>query len=128
MNEMNELETRLRSWAPRRPSANIERRLFAARPPRAGSTAWPGWLSAAAACLLFALAATGRLDDFKGGSQSVEQGPFVAMILSNQSYAAFLPGSFQPEHNRFRADSFEWTNASSSTSSMGSLSPMKVNN
>src|SRR5437899_12859877 len=28
MNEMNELETQLRSWAPRRPSARISRALF----------------------------------------------------------------------------------------------------
>lgn len=51
----------------------------------------------------------------------------VAMILSNQSYAAYLPGSFEHQHNSFRADTFEWTNGSRSTSSMGSLSPMKGN-
>ena len=32
MNEMNELEKRLYSWTPRRPSARLERRLFAAKP------------------------------------------------------------------------------------------------
>jgi hypothetical protein len=32
----------------------------------------------------------------------------LAMILSNQSYAAYLPGSFQRNQNRW--DTFEWTN------------------
>ncbi len=50
---------------------------------------------------------------------------FVAMILSNQSYAAFLPGSFQQSANRL--DTFEWTNGRRSTSFVGSLSPGRTN-
>ena len=35
--------------------------------------------------------------------------PMVAMILSNQSAAAYLPGSFQAEQNNLPADAFKWT-------------------
>lgn len=38
----------------------------------------------------------------------------VAMILSNQSAAAYLPGSFQAEQNNLPADAFKWTRASRS--------------
>jgi hypothetical protein len=49
----------------------------------------------------------------------------VAMGLSNQSYAAYLPGAYQPTANR--VDTFEWTNRGYSNSSMDSFtSPGKV--
>jgi hypothetical protein len=48
-----------------------------------------------------------------------ERAAMVAMGLSNQNYAAYLPGTFQPTANR--VDTFEWTNAGSSTSSIRSL-------
>ena len=55
--------------------------------------------------------------------------PLIAMILSsNQSAAAYLPGSFQAEQNRLPADTFEWTNGSGSTSSISSLSESKGRN
>jgi len=47
--------------------------------------------------------------------------PMVAMILSNQSAAAYLPGSFERAQNGVRNRAFEWTNGSGSTSSIGSL-------
>jgi hypothetical protein len=46
-----------------------------------------------------------------------KHGPLVAMILSNQSYAAYLPGSFQRSQNRW--DTFEWTNPGGFPSSDG---------
>ena len=39
MNEMNELEKWLYSWTPRRPSARLERRLFAATARSGGGAA-----------------------------------------------------------------------------------------
>jgi hypothetical protein len=55
--------------------------------------------------------------------------PLIAMILSsNQSAAAYLPGSFQREQNRLPSDTFEWTNGSGSTSSISSLSESKGRN
>ena len=38
----------------------------------------------------------------------------VAMILSNQSAAAYLPGSFQAEQNNLPADAFKWIRGSAS--------------
>lgn len=69
-----------------------------------------------AACLILILASSG----FRPGgpdANEFRQGPLVAMILSNQSYAAYLPGSFQQNENRW--DTFEWTNMGGFTSSEG---------
>jgi len=109
----------LRSWTPRRPSAELERRLFP-RPQRAPRKAHSlDWLAPVTACLLFAGLILNP-QDTTNMSATPRAGTMVALILSNQSYAAYLPGSFQRSVNRL--DTFEWTNGASSTSSMGSLS------
>lgn len=96
---MNTLETQLRSWRPRRPSAVLERRLFR-RPtaaPRLGRVA--GWLAPAAACLLFAgLVLNPHATATFPSTEPV--GGILAQAMSNQSYAAYLPGSFQRVHNQ----------------------------
>ena len=136
MNDMNDLETLLRSWALRRPSAKLKQRLFAT-PMVAAQTAGPsaatnsqtpllqfGWLAPAAACCLAVLAVFGpRSNSTLSRSNPA---PMVAVILSNQSYAAYLPGSFEREQNALPRDTFEWTNGYSSTSSMRSRSPFKT--
>ena len=48
-------------------------------------------------------------------SGSATPGPLVAMILSNQSAAAYLPGSVQAEQNDLPADAFKWTRRSGLT-------------
>ena len=110
MNEMNELEKWLCSWTPRRPSARLERRLFPARPaPEEALLPFRfGWLAPttvalALMCVLF--------NQRYGAPSSAPTGasPMVAMILSNQSAAAYLPGSFQAEQNNLPADAFKWT-------------------
>ena len=122
MNETNPLETQLRSWTPRRPSAGLERRLFR-QPKRAPRPAHSlNWLVPVTACLLFASLILNQ----RGAanlSDAPRSGAMVALILSNQSYASYLPGSFQRSVNR--VDTFGWTNGGSSTSSMHSLSPFK---
>ncbi|MBE0545325.1 MAG: hypothetical protein IH623_28635 [Verrucomicrobia bacterium] len=60
-----------------------------------------------------------------GVSDLAARSNLVAVIMSNQSYAAYLPGSFQ--HVANRVDTFEWTNGGYSTSSMHSLSPGRTN-
>lgn len=99
---MDPLETQLQSWKPRRPSATLERQLFrrAARRPRPALVA--GWLAPAAACLLLLgsllnpqSAATLTGDPHSGG--------LLALISSNQSYASYLPGSFERTHNQLEA-------------------------
>ena len=79
MNEMNDLETQLRSWAPRRPSANLERRLFAPRPTAA--EALPAlrlnWLvPATVALMLLGLFLHQHNNPFIGSSNA---GPMVAV-------------------------------------------------
>jgi hypothetical protein len=65
------------------------------------------WLAPATA----ALALTCVLFNQRYGpafSASAGAGPMVAMILSNQSAAAYLPGSVQAEQNNLPADAFRW--------------------
>jgi hypothetical protein len=129
MNETNELEMRLRSWVPRHPSAKLKQKIFGAPSVTAPTPETPAfrlsWLAPATAtlflmCLLFNQRNNPAMST--GGSS----GPIMAMILSNQS-AAYLPGSFQSDQNRLPADTFEWTNAGSSTSSIRSLFLQKGN-
>ena len=123
MNEINELEKWLHSWTPRRPSARLERRLFPARsapeeillPFRFGWLA-PTTVALALMCVLF--------NQRYGAPSSAQTGtnPMVAMILSNQSAPAYLPGSFQAEQNNLPADAFKWTRGHGSLSGRVSLS------
>jgi hypothetical protein len=46
----------------------------------------------------------------------------VAVALSNQSIAPWLPGSFSREHNGLPSGTFEWTNANGPSSGIGSRS------
>ena len=132
MNDMTELEAQLRSWAPRRPSAKLERRLFGSQGPTALANPQPPatrhlgfhlrWVApATAAFVLLCVLYNQRAGDSLGGGTS--SGHIMAMILSNQSAIAYLPAGFQ---NSPPADTFEWTNGSGSTSSMRSLSVPKA--
>jgi hypothetical protein len=108
MNNMNELEKQLLSWTLRRPSARLERRLFAARtaPAEALLPFRLTWLAPATALLmLMCVVFNQRYAPNLYGSNT--PGPLVAMILSNQSAAAYLPGSVQAEHNNLPADAFK---------------------
>jgi hypothetical protein len=55
---------------------------------------------------------------------SNDGGAMMAMIFSNQSFAAYLPGSFTREQNRW--DTFEWTNHGHSGSSVAPFSPVRA--
>src|SRR5579862_4634142 len=122
MNELNELEMQLRSWAPRRPSARLKRKLFAQPlPEEAPEPAFRfSWLPPATAALLLLCVLFNQHSSqiiSSAGSNSM-----VAVALSNQSIAPWLPGSFSREHNGLPNDSFEWTNGSGSSSGIGSRS------
>jgi hypothetical protein len=137
-NEMDELETQLHSWVPRRPSARVEQRWIAGQPATAMAVATPDileeapvfrlrWLvPATAALVLLCVLFSQREGGGMGGSTN--SSPLVAMILSNRSVAAYLPSSEAREQNRPPADTFEWTNGSSSTSSIRSLSGPRARN
>ena len=135
---MNNLEAQSRTWAPRRPSPKLKKRLFgrpaaaithhASRIRNHPSPAFRfGWLApATAGVLALCLLSNQRNSDVISGARNSV--PLVAMILSNQSPAAYLPGNFERHQNRLPADTFEWTNRSSSTSSIGSLSGQRGKN
>jgi len=82
------------------------------------------WLGPATACLLFVCVVFSQHNPANFSSDS-RPDAFIAVILSNQSYAAYLPGSFQQSANRL--DTFEWTNGGRSTSFVGSLPPGRTN-
>lgn len=122
------METRLRSWTPRRPSAKLKARLFsgstAGAPVRAPS--W-NWLAPATGCLLLLFVTFGRHGQGLNSLAGTGESPVIALTLSNQSLAAYLPGSFPYEQNAVPADTFEWTNTSRSTSSIPSFSRSGTN-
>jgi hypothetical protein len=139
MNTLNGLEERMRSWRPRRPSPGLDRWRqkagFAADQSRCADTGTPGrgapflWphfaraLAPAAACLLLTAAIL-----MQPGRDVIVPGcdpqTMVVAALSNQNYAAYLPGSYQPAANRL--DTFRWTNEGRSPSSMRSQTPFKA--
>ena len=129
----------MRSWIPRRPSAGLEQRIFnqqhksKSRKQKAevrfqlstfNFQLCRFWLVPVTACLLFACLILNQ-HGAASGSTTPRAGAMVALILSNQSYAAYLPGSFQRAVNRL--DTFGWTNGGGFPSSMPSLSPFKAN-
>jgi len=83
-NEMKSLETKLRSWRPRRPSAMLKFKLAAASGswlPRA--VRFASWLVPATACALLAVMNL----NFGNLSAGISSAPMTGMILSNQTYA-----------------------------------------
>src|ERR1017187_57744 len=126
-NEMSELEKQWLLWTPRRPSARLERRVFAVgAAPAEAVLAFPvPWLApVTAALMLMCVLFNQRYGP--GLSASASPGPMVAMILSNQSAAAYLPGRFQGEQNNLPADTFNRTRASRSAPDTASLPQSKA--
>jgi len=122
---MEQLENQLRSWAPRRPSARLEGRLFGAQPvvalegsssstmPQQGARfAWlaPAMAGFALICMLF--------NQRPGGTESggTNSSHVLAVISSNQS--SYLVSGISRPQNRPATDIFESTNDSSFTSSV----------
>jgi hypothetical protein len=73
-----------------------------------------GSLAPAAVCILLTLSM------FNPGntSHSLRHEPLIAMILSNQNYAAYASDNFREAQNNLAAVTFEWTNHTVSPSSM----------
>ena len=120
MKEMNLPENQLRSWQPRRPSARLRRRLFAAPVKVMPPMAWfLGWLAPATACALLTLSVFNSGNSLPGSSSRHE--PMVAMMLSNQSYAVCVSSAFQSGQNDPPSITVDWTNRSGSASSNASF-------
>ena len=126
---MDDLEMQFRSWPLRRPSARLKRRLFAAatltgrspaveeESPAVEHASPPfrlAWLAPATmALLLLCIMYSQRNNPFPASPGS---NTMVAVALSNQSAASWLPGSFANDQNTIPAETFEWTNGSGSSS------------
>ncbi len=119
---MNELETLLQAWQPRRPSVKRRRAIFGKPETSPRSIALPfNWLMPAAACLVALLTVLGySADRFSRAAQSGAQVPMMAMVMSNQSFTACLLGDCRNDQNTLR-NTFEWTNAARYTPSIRSL-------
>lgn len=133
MRETTELENQLRYWVPRRPSARLERRLFGSRDERVESEAGAaasfrmGWLAPATAalvalCVLYSQRDSSNLPG-PGGSNGM-----VAMISSNHSDGFVSNSLGSSATSAPAAEKFEWTNGSSLTSSITSLSAARGTN
>jgi len=115
MKEMDTLENRLPSWRPRRPSAKLERRLFGPPLRLLPKTAWLlGSLAPAAACLLLTLS----MFNPAPAPGSLRHEPLIAMVLSNQNYAAYASDNFRGAQNNLASVTFDWTNHAVSPSNM----------
>lgn len=124
MNETKELETQLRSWKPRRPSPRLERRLFGRVAAPLCHPALLRVLVPAAACLILTVAMLNPPQHDRNVTIN-DPAALMAASLSNQSFASYLPGSFQCEANRL--DSFRWTNGGGISSLMHFVSPRRAN-
>jgi hypothetical protein len=119
MNEMNSLETQLRSLKPRRPSAGLERRIFIARAMPRAMTWWVGSLAPVAACVALTFMIANSGGNFSGGSQ--DESPMMAMVLSNQNDAAYAAADSRRGENNWISATFDWTNRGDFTSSIASF-------
>jgi len=120
-NEMKSLETRLRSWRPRRASATLKWRLFLAHVasvPRMIRVA--GWLTPATACALLTMLVLNSENAIPTG---VHRQPSIMAMISNQSYAVYAT-SRQSDQNSPSAFTFDLTNRSGSGSTL-SFTPIR---
>lgn len=115
----------LLSWTPRRPSPALEQRLFpvpAVPPDKVLPHFGFSWLAPATAVL--AMMCIWLSQRYAADSPtSTGTSPMVAMILSNQSAPAYLPGSFQAEHNNVPPNAFKWASSPKSNPRTAPLSP-----
>jgi hypothetical protein len=124
MKKSNLIESRLRSWQPRRPARRIEARLFGApggapaRRPWHWHHGWTGALTAAAFMFLAAWNAAHM------GGIVWEPTVMAGMAVSNRSYAASLAAV---QHNCFTAPIFGWTTDGEIPTSSGSFDLLNTN-
>ena len=122
---MNDLEKQLRSWALRPPSPKLKARIFEQPSLLAQSSgsavtlshpATPfrlSWLAPATMALLLICVLFNQRNIPIAFSNSLQPSSMVAVALSNQNAAAWLPGSFAHDQNSIPAEPIKWTNRGS---------------
>jgi len=113
MKEMKSLETQLRSWQPRQPSARLRRRLFGfSLNPRAG---WMiGSLAPAAACLLMTVGI------FNSRTVISHEADFDGLACSWSNAASVVDG-FADKQNHWSCVTFDSTNRNGLGTTIGSF-------
>jgi hypothetical protein len=131
MNDLNQWEKVLRSWTPRRPSADLKEKLFPAADVAAPVLPTPKlrwlWYAPAAAGIFLAAA-------FLSTGTSRQVICMIASAASNQPAVAgqfdlpALPaGSGGQQNNVWSVATFDWTKATSCLSTTGSFPAWKTN-
>src|ERR1700722_13273902 len=117
-----DLLDQLRLLRPRRPSVWLKRKISAAPVNVTRRVAWVfGTLAPATACLLLTLSAFNS----ENYGVSSRPAPLMAMILSNQSSAAYAAANDRESQNSLFSVTFDWTNHGGLTSSMSPFLPSR---
>ena len=112
---MNHPTPLLPAWKPRPPGAALKQRIFTAR--RAEPQEKFHLLVPALACMVLSLLVLNSSGSF--GPASLKHTLTADLVLSNQDYSAYAAGGSQNPENHLASLTFEWTNQSASTTSMG---------
>jgi hypothetical protein len=83
-----------------------------------------GWLVPATACALLAFSVFTSGNDL---GRSSRHAPFVAALLSNQSYLALAPDGLRRGQNDWSSVTFELTNRSGSASTLSAIQGTRTN-
>ena len=104
MKELNVTETQLRSWRLRQPAAGLKQKILATEV-ATPTVAWRwAYLAPTMACALLTLMA------LRHGGDGLGSKPMMAMVLSNQSCAAYAMDETQTAQNHLASVSFDSTN------------------
>lgn len=131
MNEWNQLENQLHSWIPRGPSPKLKSTLFpeiaeeAVAVPGALGAKW-AWLAPVMGCFLVLMVLSGR-----GGHLSYlsprRSTNWLAMVASNQSYAAYIVADFHSEQNGLQKEPIEMSLGQPTSERVRPFSPANTN-
>jgi len=121
MNELRDIESQLRSWKPRRPSANLKARIFGGNVARPAAAHLSGlaigrWLAPAMALFVLGVVYLGTGPQYLASAPRWDLMATVDLSQPNlgTAYAAAAPS----DRNIWDVTSFEWTNAGQTLSTI----------
>ena len=134
MNDLNQWEKTLRSWSPRRPSADIKEKLFPAReyaaPPFPRRRMGWLWYAPVTASLLLAAAFLSTGSDRQAVSLIASMASNPPAVSGQFAMPALPTGPSRccgQDQNVWSVATFDWTKATSCLSTTGSFPPWKTN-
>ena len=122
MNDLDEIENQLRSWAPRKPSLKLQKKLGLASGEIAGLRwLFSDWLVPAMAAVIVACSIFSSGHLLQPFLRPAPAQTFLASaVFSNQSVSFFTPREHPLRRNVLPRRTFEWTNATRSPSTLHS--------